>query len=312
MLNTIFTRTKNGFAILFQAFALIHEHKAFYWFGVLLMISYATIFGLLATCFLYFTSNIRWGQVTKTATHVSCQGTVDPGVLMHFIGLFIVVLLLHALWKNILEIAVSTYAAAAMHHDYANLKMRHALFRALTALLHVFCWVLFNMTVGFIISALSSSNHNQRNYSIADALRHMVGSMLSMAWSICTFLVPQVIAFERTGAISSIKTSFNLIKQTFGESLTANFIFSAFYSAVFMMVALSGFTLSMFIKPQATGIVVFPVIPGVLFMMVLLAASFAISLITVARMIFKTSIYFYATNKECIGFDASLLSQSFQ
>lgn len=312
MLEAIFNRMKNGFAIMLQAFQLMHKHKNFYWFALLLMGSYTAILSLLASCFFYFMTSTVWHHVTTSTDHITYEGTIDPGLFMRIVGILLVVLLIHALWKNIMEIAVSTYAAAVMHNNYAQISMGRAFMRTFTALWHIFCWVLFDITIGFVISAISGGNNNQKSFSILDALRQMLGSMLSMAWSICTFLVPQVIAFERTGAIHSIKTSFALIKQTFGESLSANFVFSAFYSAVGLMVCLCAFLLSLFIAPTSAGTIQLPIIPGILFALVLLCAAFAIAAITVARMIFKTSIYFYAKDKECIGFDAPLISQSFR
>ncbi len=321
MLKTIFTRLHNGFMILYQAFVLIHEHKAFYWFASLLMFSYAAIIGVIGSCFLYLIKSTSWTERIQTTTHVAhgtttyssaYQGTMDPFVFMSFMSMLIIALMAHALWSTLLEIAISFYSAAAMHHDYANLHIRKAIWRSLTTSWRVVCWVLLNMTVGFIIGALRGHSNNKKNFSILDALRQMLGSLLSMAWSICTFLVPQVIAFEGTGAILSIKTSFEIIKKTFGESLSANFIFSAFYSAISMLVVLIGFLLSRFIYYDASGTMHVPLIVSIAFGALVCSAAFAIALVSVARMIFKTSIYFYAKNNECVGFDASLITQSFR
>ncbi|MBM3893030.1 hypothetical protein FJ365_01340 [Candidatus Dependentiae bacterium] len=312
MLEAFYNRIKNGFAIMLQAFQLMHQHKTFYWLALLLMGSYAAILSALSSCFFYFITSTVWHRVTTGTNNIAYEGTIDPTLFMRILGMLLITLFIHALWKNILEITVSTYAAAAMHNDYAQLSVGRAFIRTFSALWYIVCWVLLNITIGFVISAVSGGNPNEKNFSIIDWLRQMLGSMLSMAWSICTFLVPQVIAFEGTGAINSIKISFNLIKQTFGESLSANFIFSAFYSAIGLMVGLCAFLCSLFIVPSPTGSLHFPLIPSVLFVLVLLGAAFTIAAITVARMIFKTSIYFYAKNKECIGFDASLISQSFR
>ena len=133
MLQAMFTRVKNGFAIMFQAFQLMHTHKTFYWFALLLMSSYAAILGLLSYCFFYFMTSIVWHHVTTSSNHVAYQGTIDPGLSMRIFGILLVVLLIHALWKNIMEIAVSTYAAAVMHNDHAHLSMWHAFVRTFDA-----------------------------------------------------------------------------------------------------------------------------------------------------------------------------------
>jgi len=232
MLEAFYNRIKNGFAIMLQAFQLMHQHKTFYWLALLLMGSYAAILSALSSCFFYFITSTVWHRVTTGTNNIAYEGTIDPTLFMRILGMLLITLFIHALWKNILEITVSTYAAAAMHNDYAQLSVGRAFIRTFSALWYIVCWVLLNITIGFVISAVSGGNPNEKNFSIIDWLRQMLGSMLSMAWSICTFLVPQVIAFEGTGAINSIKISFNLIKQTFGESLSANFIFSAFYKTM--------------------------------------------------------------------------------
>ena len=294
-----------------QAFSLMQEHKAFYWFAGLLMVSYAAIMGALASCAVYLLRGTIWTHTTQTAHGVVYHGTIEPMVMLNFISTFLMILLAHALWKNLLEIAISSYAAAAIHQNHAQLRMSKALWSAMTASWRVLCWVLFDTTVGVLIGALSGKRENN-NFSIFDALRQMVGSLLSMAWSISTFLVPQVIAFERTSAFSSIKTSFALIKKTFGETLSANFIFGIFYSAigtvVILLTALFAPTIAQ--VTQASGSL--PAFPVIIISFILCLAAFASALLTVARIIFKTSVYFYAKDNKCLGFDASLITQSFR
>jgi hypothetical protein len=55
-----------------------------------------------------------------------------------------------------------------------------------------------------------------------------------------------------------------------------------------------------------------PLFPLLIISVLLLLAAFTSALLTVARIIFKTSVYFYAKDNECLGFDASLITQSFR
>ncbi len=311
MIGTMFARLKNGFAIMVQAFSLMHEHKAFYWFAGLLMFSYAAIMGALASCAVYLLRGTTWTHTTQTVHGTVYHGTIEPTVMLNFISSFLMILLAHALWKNLLEIAISTYAAAAMHQNYSQLHMSKALWSALKASWYVLCWVLFDTTIGLAIGAISGKRENDR-FSILDAIRHMVGSLLSMAWSVCTFLVPQVIAFERRGAFSSIRTSFALIKKTFGETLSANFMFSFFYSAIGIVVILLVALFAPLITQVTQASSSLPLFPVLIISLILCLAAFASAALTVARIIFKTSVYFYAKDNECLGFDASLITQSFR
>ena len=300
---------KNGSAIVLQACNLISEHKAFYWFAGLLMLSYAAVMGTITNCIWYLMKRVTWTHVTQTAQATVYHGTVDSLTMLNFISTFLMVILVHALWKNLLEIAISSYAAAAMHSDKRSLSIGKALWSALKRSWAILWWVLFNLTVGLAISVISGGS-NENKPPIAGALRQLLGIMLSMAWSISTFLVPQVIAFEQTGTFASIKTSFTLIKKTFGEALSANFIFSVFYSLIGIVVM----TLTMIFAPTLVQIPSgsLPLFPLLIISVLLLLAAFALALLTVARIIFKTSVYFYAKDNECLGFDASLITQSFR
>ena len=79
--------------------------------------------------------------------------------------------------------------------------------------LHVIVpWAILAMTVGMILRAIQSSDN---------AITRFLGSLLSFAWGVLTFLVVPILVVEQTGPFSSLKRSGELLKNTWGENLIA-------------------------------------------------------------------------------------------
>lgn len=308
MVDFIFSRMRNGWAILMQALCLIHEHKAFYWFALLRMVCGGVfIFIVLFQLVLQFLGNFTVSESHKVVTP---EGTVMQHTLAYkgenpeltMLSLF-GILLLGMLLPMILESAITLYTNAMLHKRSMSAGQ---LFRDTgKTLWHVFCWMIFNFTVGILIRIIAG-NRNKNEFSIVSFIRELIGWLLATAWAVTTFLVPQVIALEGQGVIGSIKGSFNLLKKTFGESIAANFLFDIFSSACWLIVAgIISASLHLHLMAQSLQ---FP------FITVLLCLPFVYlsSLINVAKTIFKTSIYCYAKNSEKLGFDDKLIQNSFK
>lgn len=301
MVTTLFQRIKNGMLIVQQACTLMVEHPAFFGFAALLSVSYAVLFGLLGSCGLYLVYAGKWTEVMRMPNYVQYHGSLPPGVFFHVLSLFLLTLIAHRLWINFLELAISRYAAAVMHHE-TRPGMAGSLLGALGAIGRLVGWLLINMTVGLALSIISGGGRKTRP-PLFDITRQLLGSILATAWRISTFLVLQVIAHENKGPIDSIKRSFTLIKKTFGESLSANFIFSLFYSAVSLLTLLALTCVAGVL--QSSPLLVCTAV------LLVCGAAYASSVITVARIIFKTSMYFYAQDEQALGFDRTCLASSF-
>jgi hypothetical protein len=83
--------------------------------------------------------------------------------------------------------------------------------------LHVILpWALLTGVVSIVISTLES-----RGGFVSD----LVGRMLGAAWSVLTFLTVPVLVLENVGPVTALKRSGSILKQTWGENLTAQFGF---------------------------------------------------------------------------------------
>ena len=85
---------------------------------------------------------------------------------------------------------------------------------AMARLPQIAAWSLVAASVGMILKLIESRSQQ---------LGALIANLIGMAWSITTFFVVPVLVVEKAGPIHAIKRSASMIKQTWGESLTANF-----------------------------------------------------------------------------------------
>ncbi len=77
-------------------------------------------------------------------------------------------------------------------------------------------WAILSATVSIIISAIEER---------AGFVGQIISSLLGAAWAVVTFLTIPVIVLEDLGPWNALKRSGNLLKQTWGENLAAQFGF---------------------------------------------------------------------------------------
>ncbi|QDU49335.1 DUF6159 family protein [Gimesia panareensis] len=85
---------------------------------------------------------------------------------------------------------------------------------ALSRLPQIAGWALVSATVGFILKMIESRS---------ERLGQFVAGLLGMAWSITTYFVIPVLVVERKNPIEALKRSVGILRETWGESLVANF-----------------------------------------------------------------------------------------
>ena len=75
-------------------------------------------------------------------------------------------------------------------------------------------WAAVSATVGLVLKIIESRS---------ERVGQFVASLLGMGWSAVTFFVIPVIVVEKRGPIEAVKHSFEMLKKTWGEALSANF-----------------------------------------------------------------------------------------
>ena len=74
-------------------------------------------------------------------------------------------------------------------------------------------WALLSATVGLVLQMISSRS---------GIVGKIVVGLIGLAWSVATYFVVPVIAFEQVGPIKAIKRSASVLKNSWGEAMIAN------------------------------------------------------------------------------------------
>lgn len=92
--------------------------------------------------------------------------------------------------------------------------LRDGVGAAMARLTQIIAWAFVSATVGLILKIIESRS---------EKVGRFLTSLLGMAWSVTTFFVIPVLVVEKAGPIEAIKRSVGIMKNTWGESLAANF-----------------------------------------------------------------------------------------
>ncbi len=160
-------------------------------------------------------------------------------------------------------------------------------------------WTIITGTVGLILQALQSMAR-ENSHGVMRIVAVILVALLQTAWAYITFLVIPVLVVERIGPISAIRRSGSLLRQSWGEQLTASFSFFIIYILALLLVAIPVVIL-IFIAPVA-AIIVGVILGG-------------IALASVAAMegIFKAALYEWVSEgKGSEWFDRQLLSNAYE
>ncbi len=151
-------------------------------------------------------------------------------------------------------------------------------------------WAALAATVGVILRTL------QENLGWVGKI--IVG-LIGMVWSIATYFVVPVLAFEGLAPIAAVKRSGNLIKEKWGESLSANVGFGVFYLVGYLVIFISGFLM---------GYVLHPVVGIVLAVLAILVLHIVVS---AAQTVFLAAAYQRVNDEPFGDFSGEVLDGMF-
>lgn len=162
---------------------------------------------------------------------------------------------------------------------------------AMTRTQTILAWAALAATVGMIIKTIQ-----ERSGSFGLILAGLIG----IVWSIATFFVVPIIAYEDVNPIEAVKRSGQIMKDKWGESIGANFSFGLFNLLGIVLIALPlGFLIGAVVHPFA-GIAV-----GILaFLLVIVAVS-------AGKMVFLTAVYQHVNNEPIGRFEGDTLDSIF-
>jgi len=154
----------------------------------------------------------------------------------------------------------------------------------------IFTWAVFAATVGTILKAIQDR---------VGFVGKIIAGLIGIAWGISTFFVMPVIAYEEMGPVDAVKRSANLMKQKWGETLTATFSFGIVQFLAMLAVGIPLWLIGAFISIPVA------VVLGLLFLLTMLAVMSA------ARTIFIAAAYETMNNRPVKEFESSTLDGLF-
>jgi hypothetical protein len=162
---------------------------------------------------------------------------------------------------------------------------------SMTRLPVIFGWAMLSATVGLILKAIQENS---------GALGGIIASIVGVVWSIATFFVVPVLAYENVGPFAALKRSSQVMKEKWGESIGASFSFGVLTLLGVLLIALPiGFLFSLVNPVLGVGI-------GILLVFLIQ------SIVSSAEMVFIASVYHEIVEDEPVDdFDSELLDDLF-
>jgi Family of unknown function (DUF6159) len=160
----------------------------------------------------------------------------------------------------------------------------------------ILLWALIAAAVGAIVRSVE-----QR----AGLVGSIVASLAGAAWSVATYFVVPVLAFEQVGPMDAIRRSVETVRRSWGESLIGNTGLGIATFVVALPVLLLGFAGARQLPTdRGMGVVLLAVAGGLL--VVLMVVSSALG------QVYKTAVYLYAADGEVAGYSQDLLDDAFR
>lgn len=273
---SFFSRMNNGWQLTKTSLRIINENKSLLIFPILSTISLVAI---LATFFggtFFFVGD---------SVEVLLQ---EDSIITDVVGYTLVFL------YYLINYTVVVFFNAALIHcaikilNEEETSLSDGLRYALSKIGRIFVWAIISATIGVLLQALSNKGK----------LGEFVASLIGMAWSITTFFVVPILIYEEKGVVQSIKDSTSMVKEKWGESLTANMSLGVFN---FIGILIAGLiTLGLY------QVIEFWAIPIGVTLVVIVS-----TVMTAAKTIFVAAVYNKIGGKPVSYFDEDILDAAF-
>jgi len=154
----------------------------------------------------------------------------------------------------------------------------------------IFSWAFFAATIGLLLRVI------QENVGWVGKI---ITGLIGVVWSIATFFVIPVIAYEKVGPIDAVKRSSQLMKQKWGESIGANFNFGLIQFLATLVVGIPLYLIGSAFSPIA-GIA-----------LAVVGIFIVFSIISAAQMIFISAVYHNINGDITKHFDQQMVDDLF-
>ena len=272
---SFFDRLSNGWKISMNSFKILKANKQLIIFPVLSGISLLLLIGSFFTA-IYAASGWNFDNLNGTSPVINYLVMFLFYVVNYFIVVFFNMALIHC---------------THLYFKGEEVTVQKGLQFSMSRLGVIFSWAIFAATVGTILRAI------QENSGV---LGKIITGIIGIVWSVTTFFVVPVIAYEKLGPIDAFKRSSQLMKQKWGESLGATFSFGIIQLLAMFLLAIPLFAIGALIHPLA-GVAL--AIPGAFIILAVMSA---------AQTIFVSAVYHDVTGDPTKHFNRQMIDNLFQ
>jgi hypothetical protein len=270
----LFDRLSNGWKLSMNSFKVLKANQQLIIFPVLSGISLTLVIG---SFFTVVFANAGWD--TENLGELSSAGYYALLFLFYLVNYFIVVFFNMALIH-----------CTRLYFRGEEVSVRAGLRFSMSRIGVIFSWAVFAATVGTILRAI------QENSGI---IGKIITGIIGIVWSIATFFVVPIIAYENLGPIAAFKRSSQMMKQKWGESLAAGFSFGLIQFLAIVVVGLPLFLLGSLLHP------VFGIALAILALFIIMA------IMSAAQTIFVSAVYHNVNGDPTEHFSQQLLDDLF-
>jgi hypothetical protein len=200
---SFFDRLSNGWTLAMNSFKVLKENKQLIIFPILSSISLVLVMGSFILVFLGING---WPddsvEDSSSASNLSYYLYL---FLFYLVNYFVVVLLNMALIH-----------CTRLYFHGEEVSVNAGLRFSLSRIGAIFSWSVFAAIVGTILRIIQEES---------GIIGRIITGLIGIVWSIATFFVVPIIAYENLGPIAAFKRSAQMMKQKWGESLGATFSF---------------------------------------------------------------------------------------
>ena len=213
------TRFSNGLTIAKNSFKVLRENRQLIVFPILSGISIILIFASFFTVIL--------GIAGWNVDNMRDLGTIGSYVVLfvfYIINYFVVVFFNMALIH-----------CTSLYFKGEEVTIRKGIDFSMSRISSIFAWAVFAGTIGAVLKII------QENLG---SLGKIITGIIGIVWSVATFFVVPVIAYENLGPVGAFKKSANLMKEKWGERIGAGFSFFLIEVVAVLAIGIVGFVLA--------------------------------------------------------------------
>jgi hypothetical protein len=270
-----FDRLSNGWKISMNSFKVLKENKQLVVFPILSGISLLLILGSFIT-------------VVLAAAGWNVDAVNEPGETTSILYLFLYYLVNYFV---VVFFNTALVHCSRLYFHGEEVTIEKGLRFSMSRIGTIFAWSMFAATVGTILRLIEEN---------AGWIGKLIIGLIGVIWSIATFFVVPVIAYENAGPLEAFKRSSQLMKQKWGESIGAGFSFGLVQIVALIVVGVPLFVI---------GALVHPVIGIIL---AALGALIVMAIISAAQTIFISAVYHNVTGDPVKQFNQQMIDNLFE